>query len=103
LTVTSGAHERQYQQESEFGEIFAAGTQQGMARTHIEVVDQDLEVLADVRRLINEQFRALQGRLSDADLTQCTLRAERIKQLLEAVRHSSSQPALVPPERPTPG
>jgi len=53
-----------------------------MARTHIEVVDQDLEpygqeqeTLADVRRLINEQFRTLQGRLSDTDLIQCTLRA----------------------------
>jgi len=50
---------------------------------------KEQETLADVRRLINEQFRMLQGRLSDADLIQCTLRAERIKQLLEAVQHSS--------------
>lgn len=50
--------------------------------------------LAEVRRLINDQFRMLQGRLSDADLLQCNSRAERIKQLLEAARHSSSQPLL---------
>jgi hypothetical protein len=59
------------------------------------------ETLADVRRLINEQSRMLQGRLSDADLIQCALRAERIKQLLEAVQHSSSPPTLSP-EPPTP-
>lgn len=50
------------------------------------------DTLAEVRRLINEQSRSLQGRLSDADLIQCTLRAERIKQLFEAVNQSSSQP-----------
>jgi hypothetical protein len=63
---------------------------------------KEQETLAEVRRLIDEQFRALQGRLSDANLFQCTLRAELIKQLLEAVRHSSSQPALVSPKPPTP-
>jgi hypothetical protein len=74
-----------------------------MARTHIEVVDQDLEpygqeqeTLADVRRLINEQFRTLQGRLSDADLIQCTLRAARIKQLLEAIRLDCSGGTALP-------
>jgi len=45
--------------------------------------------LVELCLLINDQFRMLQGRLSDADLIQCTLRAERIKQLLEAVQHSS--------------
>jgi hypothetical protein len=77
-----------------------------MARTHIEVVDRDLkpygqeqETLADVRRLINEQFRTLQGRLSDADLIQCTLRAERIKQLLEANRLNGSVPRSQVPSR----
>ena len=81
-----------------------------MALTHTEVVRsgpgatwvKEQETLTEVRRLINEQFRTLQGRLSDADLIQCTLRAERIKQLFEAVRHSSSQPALVSSEPPTP-
>jgi hypothetical protein len=63
---------------------------------------KEQETLADVRRLINEQFRMLQGRLSDADLIQCTLRAERIRQLLEAVQHSSSPPTLVSPEPPAP-
>ena len=58
--------------------------------------------LVELCLLINDQFRMLQGRLSDADLIQCTLRAERIKQLLEAVQHSSSQPTLVSPEPPTP-
>ena len=52
------------------------------------------ETLSELRRLINAQSRALQGRLSDVVLVQCTLRAERIKQLFEAVRHESSQPAL---------
>jgi len=63
---------------------------------------KEQETLAEVRRLIDEQFRTLQGRLLDADLIQCTLRAERIKRLLEAVRQSSSQPALVSPKPPTP-
>jgi hypothetical protein len=63
---------------------------------------KEQETLAEVRRLIDEQFRTLQGRLQDADLIQCTLRAERIKRLLEAVRQSSSQPALVSPKPPTP-
>jgi hypothetical protein len=63
---------------------------------------KEQETLAEVRRLIDEQFRTLQGRLQDADLIQCTLRAERIKQLLEAVRQSPSQPALVSPKPPTP-
>jgi hypothetical protein len=64
---------------------------------------KEQEALAEMRRLINEQSRALQGRLSDADLIQCTLRAERIKQLFEAARHSSGQPGLVSPRPPTPG
>jgi hypothetical protein len=63
---------------------------------------KEQETLAEVRRLIDEQFRTLQGRLQDADLIQCTLRAERIKRLLEAVRQSSSQPALVSPKPPAP-
>jgi hypothetical protein len=45
----------------------------------------------------------LQGRLSDADLAHCTARAEQIKQLIEAARRSSSQPALASPKPPTPG
>ena len=53
---------------------------------------KEQETLAELRRLINEQFRTLQGRLSDAHLIQCSLRAERIKQLFDAVRRSSSQP-----------
>ena len=64
---------------------------------------KEQETLAEVRRLIDAQFRALQGRLSEDNLIQCTLRAEQIKQLLEAVRHSSSQPALEPPKPPAPG
>jgi len=56
------------------------------------------ETLAEVRRLINEQFRSLRGRLSEADLIRCTLRAERIKQLFEAVQQSSSQSAVVSPK-----
>jgi len=58
--------------------------------------------LVEVGRLINEQFRMLQGRLSDADLIQCNSRAEQIKQLLEAARHSSGQ-ALLSPKPPTTG
>lgn len=64
---------------------------------------KEREIFAEVLILINEQFRMLQGRLTDADLTQCTSRAEQIKQLLEAARRSSSQPALVSPKPPTPG
>jgi hypothetical protein len=64
---------------------------------------KERETLAEVLILINEQFRMLQGRLSDADLTQCTARAEQIKQLLEAARRPSSQPAVVSPKPPTPG
>ncbi len=64
---------------------------------------KEQETLTEVGRLINEQSRLLQGRLSDADLIQCTLRAERINQLLESVRHSSSQPPLVSPKWPIPG
>jgi len=52
--------------------------------------------LVELRRLINEQFRMLQGRLSDADLSRYNCRAEQIKQLLEAARHSSGQPLLTP-------
>ena len=55
---------------------------------------KEQETLSELRRLINAQSRTLQGRLSDFDLIQCTLRAERIKQLLEAVLQESSQPAL---------
>jgi hypothetical protein len=58
--------------------------------------------LTEAGRLINEQFRVLQGRLSDADLIQCNSRAEQIKQLLEAARHSSGQP-LLSPKLPTTG
>ncbi len=58
--------------------------------------------LTEVGRLIKEQFRMLQGRLSDADLIQCNSRAEQIKQLLEAARHSSGQP-LLSPKLPTTG
>jgi hypothetical protein len=43
---------------------------------------KEQETLAEVQRLINEQCRALQGRLSDTDLAQCKLRDERIRQLL---------------------
>jgi hypothetical protein len=64
---------------------------------------KERETLAEVHILINEQFRMLQGRLSDADLTHCAARAEQIKQLLEAARRSSSQPALVFPKPPNPG
>jgi hypothetical protein len=65
---------------------------------------KEQETLTEVGGLINEQSRLLQGRLSDADLIQCTLRAERINQLLlESVRHSSSQPPLVSPKWPIPG
>lgn len=64
---------------------------------------KERETLAEVLILINDQFRMLEGRLSDADLTHCTARAEQIKQLIEAARRSSSQPALVSPEPPTPG
>jgi hypothetical protein len=60
------------------------------------------ETLTEARRLINKQFRTLQVRLSDADLIQCTLRAERINQLLEAARNLSSQPPLLSPKRPIP-
>jgi hypothetical protein len=59
---------------------------------------KDREALDEVLRLINVQFRMLQGRLSDAELTQCTSRAELIKQLIEAARHSSSHPALSVPK-----
>jgi hypothetical protein len=63
------------------------------------------ELTADTRlvelcRLINEQFRMLQGRLSDADLSRCNSRAEHIKQLLETARHSSGRP-LLSPQPPT--
>jgi hypothetical protein len=64
---------------------------------------KEREPLAEVLILINDQFRMLQGRLSDADLTQCTSRAERIKQLIEAARRPSSQPALLSPKPPNPG
>jgi hypothetical protein len=58
--------------------------------------------LVELCSLINEQFRLLQGRLSDADLSLCNSRAEEIRQLLEAARHSSSQP-LLSPKLPTTG
>jgi adenylate kinase len=64
---------------------------------------KEREILAEVLILINEQSRMLEGRLSDADLTRCTSRAEQIKQLLEVARRSSSQHALVSPKLPTPG
>jgi adenylate kinase len=64
---------------------------------------KEREILAEVLILINEQSRMLEGRLSDADLTQCTSRAEQIKQLLEVARRSSSQHALVSAKPPTPG
>jgi hypothetical protein len=60
---------------------------------------KEREILAEVLILINEQFGVLEGRLSDADFTQCTSRAEQIKQLLEVARHSPSRPALVSPNR----
>jgi len=77
-----------------------------VARRQIEIIKsgpgtkmvKERETLDEVLRLINEQFRMLQGRLSDADLTQCTSRAEQIKQLIEAARHSSSKPALSVPK-----
>ncbi len=59
-------------------------------------------ILVELRLLINDQFRMLQGRLSDADLIQCNSRSEQIKQLLEAARHSSGQP-LLSPKLPTTG
>ena len=68
-------------------------------RSSSHIVEEQ-ETLPEVRRLINEQSRALQGRLSNTDLIQCTLRAERIKQLFEMVRHSSGQPALLSPRLP---
>lgn len=54
------------------------------------------DTLVELCVMINDQFRRLQGRLSDADLIQCNSRAEQIKQLLEAARHSSGQPLLSP-------
>jgi hypothetical protein len=60
------------------------------------------DTLVELRVLINDQFRMLQGRLSDADLVQCNSRAEQIKQLLDAARHPSGQP-LLSPKPPTTG
>jgi hypothetical protein len=60
------------------------------------------DTLVELCVLINDQFRMLQGRLSDADLIQCNSRAEQIKHLLEAARHSSGQP-LLSPKPPTTG
>ena len=59
--------------------------------------------LVELCLLINDQFRMLQGRLTDADLIKCNSRAEQIKQLLEVARHSSSQPAVLSPKPPTTG
>jgi len=59
--------------------------------------------LVELCLLINDQFRMLQGRLTDADLIQCNSRAEQIKQLLEVARHSSSQPAVLSLKPPTTG
>src|SRR5258705_12170343 len=59
--------------------------------------------LVELCLLINDQFRMLQGRLTDADLIQCNSRAEQIKQLLEVARHSSSQPAVLSLKQPTTG
>jgi hypothetical protein len=50
--------------------------------------------LVELCRLINVQFRMLQGRLSDADLSLCNSRGEEIKKLLEVARHTSGQPLL---------
>jgi hypothetical protein len=58
--------------------------------------------LVELCRLINAQFRMLQGRLSDADLSLCNSRAEEIRQLLKAARHLSGQP-LLSPRLPTTG
>ena len=60
------------------------------------------DILVELCVMINDQFRMLQGRLSDADLIQCNSRAEHIKQLLEAARHLSGQP-LLSPKPPTTG
>jgi hypothetical protein len=60
------------------------------------------DTLVELCVLINDQFRMLQGRLSDADLVQCNSRAEQIKQLLDATRHPSGQP-LLSPKPPTTG
>jgi hypothetical protein len=54
------------------------------------------DTLVELCVLINDQFRMLQGRLSDADLIQCNSRAKQIKQLLEVARHPSGQPLLSP-------
>ena len=55
---------------------------------------KEQKTLSELRRLINAQSRTLEGRLSDVDLIRYTLRAERIKELFEALGHESSQPAL---------
>jgi hypothetical protein len=60
------------------------------------------DTLVELCVLINDQFRMLQGRLSDADLVQCNSRAEQIKQLLDAARHPAGEPLLAP-KPPTTG
>ena len=64
-----------------------------------ELVTDD--TLVELCVLINDQFRMLQGRLSDADLVQCNSRAEQIKQLLETARHPSGQALLSPKPQAT--
>ena len=49
-------------------------------------VGKEQEILAELRRLIEEQFRSLQGRLSEADSVQCARRAERIRQLFDQLK-----------------
>jgi hypothetical protein len=59
------------------------------------VTNEDHDMVSEVFRLIEEQTRSLQWRLSPEVAIRCQERSDRIRELLDQIRHSgvSKQPA----------